>query len=239
MTTLLEVAKLEEIVLFDSSKLFQDAFFERTYEARRYTHLDASLLAAAFDTTAEFLGFIRQRNVFTVEKAIIDFENLQRMLKEKREFLDKAPVTTTKHGQQSGQKEIFRGIADNLFHVLRLLGSKIFVPENKEVYDAIYGAIPLIWYLSPKELLPALFEKWRQFYSAAFYMSQVQGTPVAFVTRSEQFREGINFLVEHITSKGPTIFKTWDFNKYPIKIYMNVDGSDYRLVYTTKNEKPT
>ncbi len=232
MQTLVEIAQIEGRVLFDSNSLRVYDFLDSTYPVRRYQELDEGILIDVLENIKDFLKFVRRRNTVTIEKTYRDFENLQRKIESKKNFLDGEqlripPRYTTPPSLR--KQQLFHSISNSVFELLRHTNSKMFRPEDSELYDKLHKLVVDIWYSSPKSLLPVFLDRWREMYAIAFYLC-LQQNSVALVRRTKTFATGLDFLAAHMTYYFPLL----DLQKYPIRIYSDVGSVPNLLIYPTQ-----
>ena len=235
MATLVDIADLEKIVLFDSSANNLGNFTQGIHDVKKYADLDRDLLTDVQRGIIEFSEFIEKENTFTVEATLTDFENLSRLVGTTQEFLNLNQGRTPKKyiGRGENKQLLFEEISNAIFNVTRLLKSKFFIPEDKESYNAFYEAIPHIFdkFTSPSDALLSI----TRLYAALFYLSLSQKTPVAIVSRKRMAHYGLDLLTRGFReiSQNPSLLQ-----EFPIKLYFDTTQRDYKVIYTTQNEKP-
>ncbi len=234
MPTLLEISKLEQVVLFDSSIEGLDLFFYYIYDTKNYSQLSSSVLTSAKESTEEFLEFIQEDNTFTVKATIADFQNLVATIGKKQKFLnDELKKVPKKYlRKQLKKKSLLENISDNIYTTLRTTKSKIFIPSDNEAYSAIYKKLFDILPPSEQGLIVAN-ERWLQLYAAAFYLSLQQRTSVALTVNSIQFTKGLAQIVQKILTEEKAGFDIQDLKRNPIKLYYRTQSRGLELVYST------
>ncbi len=229
MPTLIEIARLEEIVLYDSSAIRLGSFINEIYDVRRYADFNMALLVDTNEAITQFLEFFQQPNTYTVAAALEDFKNLNMIIGSRQKHLNQ----TRNPQHDDGQKEtLFSNVSDAIFSISRLARANVFKPEDDQAFNIVYEELPHLYFLATSS--DKLSQKNRQLYAAAFYLSLFKKSTVALAVRSIQFEVGLRLLVEKImnTSESHT-----NLQQSPIKLYGSTK-MELELRYTTQNEKP-
>ena len=230
MPTLIEIAKLEEIVLCDSSALGLRKFTDAIYPVKRYAQFDKGLLVDANRAIMQFLEFLQQPNTHTDEAALEDFENLNRIMGSKQRFLNQR--RNPDYDDRCEEKEtLFSDASEAIFSVLRLARAKVFRPEDAHLFTLMYEELPHLYLLATSS--GKLPQKYRQLYAAAFYLTFCKKVSVALTVSDWQFEVGLKLLVEKAINRPESHAV---LHQSPIKVY-NFNNGGIQLTYTTQNEK--
>ena len=230
MPTLLEIAELEDIVLFDSSANPAHYLLDAIYEARQYAQLNRNVLIMAQADMQQFLGFLYSENVFINADSVQHLEIYQSKLAHKQKFLNQRQKELCGTGAASwkSKKELLDTISSMVFEMMQLAKRKVFTPADLELYAKSQELIPHI--LERKGITMDIPQEHAGFYAAALYASLAENKKVGFVGNGTELGRGLEIITYALISSTPDS----PLRHYPITHYTNSSGNGFVATYTTK-----
>ena len=113
---------------------------------------------------------------------------------------------------------------------------KVFKPEEKDIYEIYYEALPHLFDLVQAVPTGDDKERHRQLYATALYLSLYKKMSVALAIKSTQFLDGLVSLVKGFSM---LLEETQHLHQRPIKLYCEIVIGNYEVIYSTQHEKPT
>jgi hypothetical protein len=233
MLTLLEIARREEIVLFDSSANPANYLPDSLYDSGQYADINRSLLTTARNDLQEFVDFLLMDNTFTTFGTLQNFRNYQKIIASKQRFLNtrQRESGNGNHSAWSAKKEMFDDIASKVFQIFQRIKLQQFTPNDAGLYAAFEEALPHVLDQAGETLI--ISEENARMYAAALYLSLNEGKSVGLLFNAGVFGRDLETIARAITDLN----RNSPLNIHPITRYVSHEDGTLAIAYTTKNEE--